>query len=71
MTREELENRLIDFSVRIIQISQRLEKTKGGSVLSGQVVRCGTSPALNYGEARSAESEKDFVHKLQVVLKEL
>jgi four helix bundle protein len=71
MTRQELENRLIDFSVRIIRISNLLEKTRAGSVLSSQMVRCGTSPALNYGEAQSAESTKDFVHKLQVVLKEL
>lgn len=39
--------------------------------MAGQLLRCGTSPAPNYGEARGAESSKDFVHKLGVVLKEL
>ena len=39
--------------------------------MAGQILRSGTSPAPNYGEARGAESRKDFVHKLKVVLKEL
>ncbi|MCW5911468.1 MAG: four helix bundle protein [Cyclobacteriaceae bacterium] len=39
--------------------------------LCGQLLRSATSPALNYGEALGAESKKDFVHKLGVVLKEL
>jgi four helix bundle protein len=71
MTREELENRLIDFAVQILRISQSLLKTQGGSVLSAQIVRSGTSAALNYGEAQSAESSRDFLHKMQIVLKEL
>ena len=71
MTRDELENRLIDFAVLIIQICESIPKTRAGNTLSGQKVRSGTSPALNYGEAQSAESRKDFVHKLKVILKEL
>jgi four helix bundle protein len=71
MTREQLEDRLIDFAVRILKICQMLPKTQGGSVLSAQMLRSGTSPALNYGEAQSAESSRDFLHKMQVVLKEL
>ena len=39
--------------------------------MRGQLIRCGTSPAPNYGEARGAESPKDFIHKLRIVLKEL
>jgi len=39
--------------------------------LGGQLLRSGTSPALNYGEARGAESPSDFVHKMRVCLKEL
>lgn len=42
-----------------------------GNHIAGQLVRSGTSPALNYGEAQSAESKSDFVHKIKVVLKEL
>ena len=71
MNRHELEERLIDFAVSIIEISANLIKSKAGNHLSGQIVRSGTSPALNYGEAQSGESRKDFVHKMQIVLKEL
>ena len=71
MKRNELEERLIDFSVLIIKLSNEMNKTKAAQHLSGQFIRSGTSAALNYGEAQSAESKKDFVHKMQAVLKEL
>lgn len=67
----DLEDRLVDFTVRIIEIAEALPNTRAGNHLAGQLIRCGTSPALNYGEAQSAESGKDFVHKLKIVLKEL
>src|SRR5689334_23527761 len=68
---DELEERLIDFAVRIIKLSARLPDTPAGKHISGQILRSGTSPAPNYGEARGAESHADFVHKLGIVLKEL
>ena len=68
---DELENRLIDFAVRIIKLSAKLPKTPAGRHIAGQILRSGTSPAPNYGEARGAESNADFVHKLGIVLKEL
>jgi len=71
MRSDELEERLIDFSVRIVKLSASLPKTPPGKHISGQVLRSGTSPAPNYGEARGAESHADFVHKLRIVLKEL
>ena len=71
MNRKDLEERLIKFAFLIIELSQNLQNTKAGNHLSGQIVRSGTSPALNYGEAQSAESHKDFVHKIKIVLKEL
>ena len=55
----------------IIEIVNELQNTKAGNHLGGQLVRSGTSPALNYGEAQSGESRKDFIHKIKVVLKEL
>ncbi|HEY8188993.1 MAG TPA: four helix bundle protein [Pyrinomonadaceae bacterium] len=67
----ELEERLIDFAVRIIKLAASLPKTPAGKHIAGQIVRSGTSPAPNYGEARGAESHADFVHKLRIVLKEL
>ena len=48
-----------------------MPKTRVGNHISGQLVRCGTSPAPNYGEAQSAESRADFIHKMKVCLKEL
>jgi four helix bundle protein len=71
MDKFNLEERLIDFGVLVIDIINELPNTKAGNHLAGQLVRSGTSPALNYGEAQSAESRKDFIHKLKVVLKEL
>jgi len=67
----DLEERLIDFSVRIIRIAESLPKTKVGNHVAGQLIRCGTSPAPNYGEAQSAESRSDFIHKMKICLKEL
>ena len=68
---DRLEERLIDFAVRIIKLSASLPRTSAGKHIAGQIMRSGTSPAPNYGEARGAESHADFVHKLRVVLKEL
>ncbi len=66
-----LQERLIDYTVRIIKLSEALRDTKAGKHVSSQVLRSGTSPAPNYGEAQSAESTADFIHKLKVALKEL
>ena len=70
-TADALEDRLIDFAVRIIKLSASLPKTPAGRHIAGQILRAGTSPAPNYGEARGAESHNDFVHKMRIVLKEL
>jgi len=67
----DLEERLIEFAVVIIEISESLNNTRAGNYISGQLVRSGTSPALHYGEAQSAESRNDFIHKLKILLKEL
>jgi four helix bundle protein len=67
----DLEERLIDFAVLIIRITEGLYNTRAGLHIGGQLVRSGTSPALHYGEAQSAESRADFIHKIKVVLKEL
>jgi four helix bundle protein len=71
MDSKELENRLIDFAVLIIDLAESNKKNYAGKHLSEQIIRSGTSSALNYGEAQSAESKRDFIHKMQVVLKEL
>lgn len=71
MKKQELEERLIDFAALIIVVASKFEKNYAGNHLSGQIIRSGTSPALNYGEAQSAESAKDFIHKMGICLKEL
>ena len=65
----DLEDRLIGFAVMALTIAEALPY--GAKSLSKQLARSGTSPALNYGEAQSAESPKDFLHKLKLCLKEL
>lgn len=70
-TKNDLENRLIDFAVLIIEISDSLPNNRAGNTISGQIVRSGTSTALNYGEAQDAESNQDFIHKIKIILKEL
>jgi len=67
----DLEERLIDFAVRVIRTADSLPKSKIGNHIAGQILRSGTSPAPNYGEAQSAESRADFIHKLKIALKEL
>ena len=67
----EVENRLINFAVWVIKGSDALPKTPVGKHMAGQLLRSGTSPAPNYAEARGAESNADFVHKLRIALKEL
>ncbi|MFH1634785.1 MAG: four helix bundle protein [Chloroflexota bacterium] len=68
---DDLEERLIEFAVRIVKLCNAMPKTTVSRHLGNQLVRSGTSPAFNYGEARAAESKRDFVHKMRVVHKEL
>ncbi|MDA1053376.1 MAG: four helix bundle protein [Planctomycetota bacterium] len=67
----DLQDRLIDFVVRVLNVVESLPNTKAGNHIAGQLVRSGSSPAPNYGEAQSAESRKDFIHKMKIALKEL
>ncbi|WP_346855271.1 four helix bundle protein [uncultured Draconibacterium sp.] len=71
MNKFDLEERLILFSVDIIKLSNHIENSIAGLHLNKQIVRSATSPALNYGEAQSAESTRDFIHKMGICLKEL
>ena len=66
-----LEERLLDYAVRVIAVAQALPKSRIGAHIAGQIVRSGTSAGANYCEALGSESRKDFVHKMQITLKEL
>ena len=67
----DLEDRLVGFASEIIRITVKLPKSVAGIHIAKQLTRSGTSPAANYGEAQSAESRANFVHKMKVALKEL
>jgi len=67
----DLEDRLVEFAGLVIDVVEKLPKSLAAKHLAGQLVRSGTSPALNYAEAVGAESKADFIHKMGVVLKEL
>lgn len=68
----DLEKRLLKFVVQICDVAEALPKSSMVSThVANQLIRSGTSPAPNYGEAQSAESRKDFIHKMKICLKEL
>lgn len=67
----DLEDRLVDFAVQVFDLVDSLPASRAGKHVAGQLIRSGSSPAPNYGEAQSAESQNDFIHKMKVALKEL
>ena len=71
MNKFDLEERLIEFAALIVQITEAMPPSRAANHLGGQLLRSGTSAALNYGEALGGESRNDFVHKIKVSLKEL
>ncbi len=68
--RFDLEDRLLEFSARVIRLVDALPNTRAANHLAGQLLRCGTSPYGNHGEVEAAESRKDFIHRLKICLKE-
>ena len=70
-TKFDLEERLIEYASRCIKLAEALPKAVAPKHLGGQMIRSGTAPALNYGEAQAAESRADFIHKMKICLKEL
>jgi four helix bundle protein len=70
-TKYDLEDRLLEFAVAVVELTDDLPNTRSGNHIAGQLLRCGTSPYGHHGEVESAESRKDFIHKLKVCLKEL
>jgi four helix bundle protein len=67
----DLEDRLLEFASAVIDLSESLPATRAGNHIAGQILRSGTSPYPNHGEAEAAESRDDFIHKLKICLKEL
>ena len=71
MQNYDLEERLIVFGLLVSEIVELIPGTRLGNHISGQLIRSGTSPSFNYGEAQVAESRSDFIHKMKICLKEL
>lgn len=67
----DIEDRMVDFTCRMIDVVEALPNSRTGHYMSGQLIRSCHSPTFNYGEAQSAESVKDFIHKMSITLKEL
>jgi len=67
----DLEERLLEFSVRTIRLTRQIESSEAGKHVAKQLLRSSASPLANHGEAQGAESAKDFIHKLKISLKEL
>ena len=67
----DLEERLLEYSARIIRLVERLPAKRSSRHVADQLLRSGTSPLANHGEAQAAESRDDFIHKLSICLKEL
>lgn len=68
--RYDLEERLLEYAARIIRLTEEMTRSPAGLHIAQQVLRSGTSPLPNHGEAQAAESNRDFVHKLKICLKE-
>lgn len=66
-----LEDRLLDYSASIIYLVDKLDRSFAARHIGGQLMRSGTSPLFNHGEAQGAESPNDFIHKIGICLKEL
>ena len=67
----DLEDRLLDFPVSVVELTESLPSTRAGNQIAVQLLRRGTSPLSNHGEVEAAESRKDYLHKLRICLKEL
>lgn len=68
---EQLQERLLSFAAAVCESGRQLRRDVVTTHMLGQLARCATSAAANYAEARAGESRRDFVHKMQVCLKEL
>jgi four helix bundle protein len=67
----QLGDRILEYAARIVKVVGSLPKTLIGRRLGDQLLRSGTSVGANFEEPQAAESKDDFIHWLQVALKEL
>jgi len=67
----DLEERLLEYAARICRLTAKMSRSRAGNHVAKQLLRSGTSPLPNHGEAQAAESREDFLHKMRICLKEL
>jgi four helix bundle protein len=67
----DLEERLLEYAARICRLTAKMSRNRAGNHVAKQLLRSGTSPLPNHGEAQAAESREDFLHKMRICLKEL
>jgi four helix bundle protein len=59
-----------DYAIRIIGCYKYLTEEKRETIMSKQLLRCGTSIGANTRESKNAQSRMDFLNKLNIALKE-
>jgi len=70
MHKNDLEVRTRDFALRIVDLVERLPKSRSGDAVARQLIKSGTSIGANYREANRAQSKDDFIHKISIATKE-
>lgn len=65
------EDRLVRFAGECIIFSRKLEKTFEHDYYKNQLIRSSGSSSLNYGEAQGTITDKDFIFKISLSIKEL
>lgn len=72
MNREgQLKTQSYEFGVRIVKIAIRLKKESREFDLARQLIRSGTAVGAMICEAEYAESDRDYLHKFKIALKEV
>lgn len=71
MKENNLVERLLNYSAEIVRLVESLPNSVAGRRIGDQLLRSGTAVGANYEEAQAGESKADFIHKLQISLKEL
>jgi len=70
MDADELKNRIKNFAHRCVKLALALPKTTLGNHIRGQLIKCSTSAAANYRSTCTAQSKRDFISKLSIVIEE-
>ena len=70
MARNIVKEKSFEFAIQIVLLGKNLISENKEFIISKQIIRSGTSIGANIEEAKYAESDADFIHKLKIALKE-